>query len=161
MDNPRQERDSLMVQAQKRALRSLGGEAVTDDGARRDPTRGRGLNPFLLMGPMVGAGADGYTTDRYFDAVREANGRAAGPDSHYEVTGREENPLLRGIAENDAALYAIKGGVGLGISGLAELLARKGHRNLGKGVAIAGTVLPMALAFRNMSRTDALRKATP
>lgn len=131
-----------------------GGAPPASEQAQALSDRRRGLHPLLVSGPIVSAVGDAYTTSRYMNTHREIDAR---PDR--DVVGPpESNPLLSGIADDPLALYGVKLGTGIGISFLSDLLARKGHRNLGKALSIAGTVVPAGLAVNNILQERRIRR---
>jgi hypothetical protein len=93
----------------------------------------RGLNPALMLAPVAGQAFDAYSTQEAMKAG-----------------GREGNPALAPIAGNTAALYGTKVGIGVATALAAHLLAKSGHRTLGKIVAGLGTVAPVAAGVHNM-----------
>ena len=95
--------------------------------------RKAGLSALLLIGPFGANGFDAYST-------REA----------MKAGGKEGNPAVAKVADNEAALYLTKMGVAAGTDIAAQALAKTGHRNLGKLVAGLGIVLPLAAGIHNM-----------
>ena len=105
-----------------------------DEAERHHDGRRAGLHALLLAGPPMAGAADAFTTRLVL-----------------EGGGREINPLAQPfVGAGDAALYGTKVGLGLSVSALAELAARKGHRRAATIGALLGTVAPAALAASNL-----------
>lgn len=96
----------------------------------------RGIHPAFKYGPAIAHGLDALSTD-----IALNNGR------------KEGNPVLAPFAGNDAALYATKIGVGLGMGLLADHLHRKGHKTAGNIIGSINITLPIAAAAYNASQT--------
>lgn len=94
-----------------------------------------GLSAFFTVGPFMAQMAD-----------------AASTQAAMKKGGVEGNPAMEPFADNTAALYLIKGGIGAAVGLGANKLAKDGHRGLGKALGLVGIVLPSAVAVHNLAR---------
>jgi hypothetical protein len=67
--------------------------------------------------------------------------------------GKEQNPFMRPIAGNAPVLLVVKAAVGVMFAASGEVLAKNGHRKLGKGLAWFGAALGFGAAAHNMTQT--------
>lgn len=102
----------------------------------RGESKRKGLNPLLLVAPVGGQMFDAYSTQ---GALRRGG-------------AHEGNPAMAPLVDNPAALYGTKGAIGISTAILAQILAKTGHRTLGKIVAGVGTAAPVAAGISNMTK---------
>lgn len=92
----------------------------------------KGLPPLMMAG-LVGSNLfDAKTTQ---DVLNHSKG------------GHEQNPFL---PENPAAMYGIKGGLGILDSLVLNNLSKQGHPTLAKGLGLLGMAIPTLAGIHNM-----------
>lgn len=82
---------------------------------------------------MAGNLFDAYTTDKAL-----------------ERGGMEANPVLKGIAGNDAALYSTKLALGLTQAYVVHLLDKGDHKKAAKILSMITFGIPTGIGIRNM-----------
>jgi hypothetical protein len=108
--------------------------AAAVPGFTHEESRPAGLHPALKYGPAAAHLADALSTLKVIQGG-----------------GRELDPVLEPFADNPAALVGTKviGGLAMGL--LADLLAKKGHRNWAKAAAGLNIGVPLGAAGLNLS----------
>ena len=96
----------------------------------------KGLSPFLLAGPPAAGGFDAWST-------QQALGRGG---------VHEGNSGIYGDSPGAGRLYGTRIGTGLAASAAAQLLAKSGHRDWGKAVAILGILEPTLVGALNLKK---------
>jgi hypothetical protein len=102
----------------------------------------RGLPGLLKWGAVPAGLADGAST-----AAVIAKG------------GRELHPMLEPFAQNTPALMGFEAGKGALMGVAADSLAKHGHRDLAKAMAILNIVLPLGASAYNMVNASKLDRA--